>query len=86
LRNSKERYFVVLRKSMATRKTPEIDKILEIFSGYGEVQEGQLEAAMVSMVKARDQDAEVSWAVAEFYRVQKVEDQFHKDFDGLDST
>ena len=22
----------------------------------------------------------------EFYRVQKVEDQFHRDFDGLDST
>jgi hypothetical protein len=38
------------------------------------------------MLKARDQDAEVSKAEIEFYRVQKVEEQFHRDFDGLDST
>jgi hypothetical protein len=92
---AKERYFVELRKSvpilidMATGKapkTPEIDKIREIFSGYGEAQEKRLEAATVSMLKARDQDAEVSKAEVEFNRAQKVEDQFHKDFDGLDST
>ncbi len=91
---AKERYFVVLRKSiptlidMVTGKTPttpEIDKIREIFSGYGETQAKQLEAATVSVLKQRDQDAEVSKAEVEFYRVQKVEDQFHKDFDGLDS-
>jgi len=29
---------------------------------------------------------EVSKAEIEFNRVEKVEDQFHKDFDGLDST
>jgi hypothetical protein len=38
------------------------------------------------MLKQRDGDAEVSKAEVEFYRVQKVEDQFHRDFDGLDST
>jgi hypothetical protein len=59
---------------------------LEIYSGYGETQEKQLEAATVSMLKQRDQDTEISKAEIEFYRVQKVEDQFHKDFDGLDST
>jgi hypothetical protein len=92
---AKERYFVELRKSiptlidMATGKTPntpEVDKIREIFSGYGETQGRQIEAATVSMLKQRDQDAEVSKAEIEFYRVQKVEDQFHRDFDGLDST
>jgi hypothetical protein len=45
-----------------------------------------LEAATVSMLKQLDGDAEVLKAEIEFYRVQKVEDQFHKDFDGLDST
>jgi hypothetical protein len=45
-----------------------------------------VEAAMVSMLKQRDQDAEVSKAKIEFYRIQEVEDQFHKDFDGLDSA
>jgi hypothetical protein len=49
-----------------------------------------LEAATVSMLKQRDGDPEVSKAEIEFNRVQKVEDQFHKDFDGdfdgLDST
>jgi hypothetical protein len=69
-----------------TPKAPEIEKIREIFSGYGETQGKQLEAATVSMLKQRDQDAEVSKAEVEFYRVQKVEDQFHKDFDGLDLT
>ena len=38
------------------------------------------------MLKQRDGDPEVSKAEIEFNRVQKVEDQFHKDFDGLDST
>jgi phosphopentomutase len=92
---AKERHFVALRKivptliDMATGKTPktpEVDKIREIFSGYGETQERQSEAATVSMLKERDQDAEVSKAEIEFYRVQKVEQQFHKDFYGLDST
>ena len=92
---AKEGYFVVLRKSIPTLidmatgktpKTPEVDKIREIFSGYGETQGKQIEAATVSMLKRRDQDAEVLKAEIEFYRVQKVEDQFHRDFDGLDST
>ena len=92
---AKERYFVELRKSvptlidMATGKAPktlELDRLLEIFSGYGETQAKQLETATVSMLKQRDGDAEVSKAEAEFYRVQQVEDQFDKDFDGLDST
>jgi hypothetical protein len=93
--SAKERYFVVLRKSVPTlidmatgrtAKTPEIDKIREIFSGYGEAQEKQLESATVSMLKRHDQDAEVSKAEVEFNRAQKVEDRFHKNFDGLDST
>jgi hypothetical protein len=92
---AKERYFVELRKSvpalidMATGKAPktsDLDKIRKIFSGYGEAQEKRLEAATVSMLKQHEGDAEVSKAEIEFYRVQKVEDQFHKDFDGLDST
>jgi len=92
---AKERYFVELRKSvpaltdMATGRAPktmEIDRIREMFSGYGEAQQKQLEAATVSMLKQRDVDPEVSKAELEFNRIQKVEDQFHKDFDGLDST
>jgi hypothetical protein len=67
-------------------KTPEIDKIREIFSGYGEAQQKQLEAATAWMLKQLDGDAEVSKAEIEFNRVQKVKDQFHKDFDGLDAT
>jgi hypothetical protein len=92
---AKERYFVELRNSVPTLidmttgktpKTPEVDKIREIFSGYGETQAKQLEAATVSMLKQRDGDAEVLKAEIEFNRVQKVEDQYHRDFDGLDST
>ena len=57
---AKERYYVELRKSvpilidMATGnapKTPELDRLLEIFSGYGETQAKQLKAATVSMLK-----------------------------------
>jgi hypothetical protein len=92
---AKERYFVELRRSMPTLidmatgkapKTKETDRIREIFSGYGEAQGKQLEAATVSMLKQHEGDAEVSKAEIEFYRVQKVQDRFHKDFDGLDST
>jgi hypothetical protein len=67
-------------------KTQDVYRIREIFSGYGEAQGKQLEAATVSMLKQHGGDAEVSKAEIEFYRAQKVEDQFHKDFDGLDST
>ena len=89
------RSVVVLRKSIPTLidmatgktpKTPEVGRLLEIFSAYGETQEKQLEPATVSMLKQRDGDPEVSKAEIEFNRVQKVEDQFHKDFNGLDST
>jgi hypothetical protein len=88
-------WYVELRRSVPTLidmatgkapKTPEIDRLREIFSGDSEIQEKQLEAATISMLKQRDGDAEVSKAEIEFYRVQKVEDQFHRDFDGLDST
>ena len=50
---AKERYFVELRKSVPTLidmatgkapKTPDLDKIRKIFSGYGEAQEKQFEA------------------------------------------
>jgi len=50
---AKERYFAELRNSvptlvdMATGKTPKVDKIREIFSGYGEAQGRQIEAATV---------------------------------------
>ena len=65
---AKERYFVELRKSVSTLidmatgktpKTPELDRLLEVFSGYGETQEKQLQAATVSMLKQRDRDHEV---------------------------
>jgi hypothetical protein len=74
---------------MATGKTPktaEIDKLSDIFSGYRETQEKQLEAATFSTLKKHEGDAEVLKAEIEFNRVQEVEDQFDKDFDGLDST
>ena len=92
---AKERYFVELRRcvpaliEMATGKAPktqDVDRIREIFSGYGEAQGKQLEAATISMLKQHGGDAEVSKAEIEFNRVQKVEDQFHKDFDGLDAS
>ena len=76
---AKERYFVELRRSVPTivdmatgkaPKTPEIDKLREIFSGYGEAQEKQLEAATVSMLRRHEGDAEVSKAEIEFGRAQ----------------
>ena len=57
---AKERYFSELRKSVPTLidiatgkapKTHELDRVREIFSGYGEAQEKQLEAATVSMLE-----------------------------------
>ena len=51
-----------------------------------EAQGKQLEVATVSMLKRHEGDAEVSKAEIEFNRVQKVEDQFHKDFDGIDAS
>jgi hypothetical protein len=92
---AKERYFIELRRSIPTlidmatgktAKTPEVDKIRGIFRAMAKLKGAQLEAASVSMLKQHENDAEVSKIEIEFYRVQKIEDQFHKDFDGLDST
>jgi|GEM_PF-4349081 len=38
-------------------KTQDVDRIREIFSGYGEAQGKQLEAATVSMLKQHEGDA-----------------------------
>ena len=57
---AKERYYVELRKSVPilidtatgnAPKTPELDRLLEIFSGDGKTQAKQLKAATVSMLK-----------------------------------
>ena len=59
MQKAKECYSFELRKSIPTlidmatgraAKTPEIDKLREIFSSYGEAQEKQLEAATVSLL------------------------------------
>jgi hypothetical protein len=72
---AKERYFVELRKNVPTLidmatgktpKTPDIDKIREVFSGYGEARQKQLEAVTVWMLKQFDGDAEVSKAESNF--------------------
>ena len=58
---AKERYFVEMRRSMPTLidmvtgkvpKTQDVDRIREIFSGYGDAQGKQLEAATISMLKS----------------------------------
>jgi hypothetical protein len=45
-----------------------------------------LEVGTVLMLKQRDQDVEILKPEIEFYRVREVEDQFHKDSEGLDLT
>jgi hypothetical protein len=91
--SAKVRYFVELRRSVPTLidmangkapETPEVDKTREFLFWLWRNSREAIGAATVSMLKQSDQDAEVSKAEIELNRVQKVEDQFHRDFDGLD--
>ena len=67
-------------------RPPELDTFAAAFAVAGEDQEKAADEETLVLLKRFFRNPEVEKARAEFDRAQKVEDQFHHDFDGVDFT
>jgi hypothetical protein len=65
-------------------RPPELDAFAAAFAVAGEKQEKAADEATRVLLKRFSGNSDVQKATAEFERTQKVEQRFHKDFDGLD--
>jgi hypothetical protein len=92
---AKAAYFIALRAAMpelenfATGKEPRpraLDQFAMSFSVAGEKQEQAADEQTLFLLKQLSFDPDIEKARAEFERAQKVEEQFHHDFDGVDFT
>ncbi len=64
-------------------RPPELDTMAEVFAVAGEKLEMVADEA-IALLKLFVANPEIEKARAEFERAQKVEEKFHKDFDGID--
>jgi hypothetical protein len=92
---AKEAYFKALRSEVpellkiATgrqAKPPGLDTFAAAFAVAGEKQEMVTDQETLALLKRFSRDSGVAKARAEFEHVQRAEETFHKDFDGLDLT
>ena len=92
---AKTTYFRALRAAtpeltdIATHKQarpPELEHLAEAFSLAGEKQEVLADQKTLVLLKRFSGNPEKEQARAEFERAQKIEEQFHEDFDGVDFT
>ena len=67
-------------------RPPELDTIAEVFAVAGEKLEMVADEETIALLKLFVGNPDIEKARAEFERAQKVEEQFHKDFDGADFT
>ena len=67
-------------------RPPELDRMGAAFSVAGEKQERMADKETVALLQRFAADPDVKTARAEFDRAQKVEEEFHREFDGLDFT
>jgi hypothetical protein len=92
---AKEAYFRALRKEVPEMmkiamgkeaRPPELDTFAAAFAVAGEEQEKVADEQTLVLLKRFSRNPNIEKARVEFDHAQKVEDQFHKDFDGLDFT
>ena len=92
---AKTAYFNALRAELpelmkiATGKEtrpPGLDTFAAAFAVAGEDQEQAADKETLVLLKRFSGNPEIEKAKAEFERAQKVEERFHKDFDGIDFT
>jgi len=67
-------------------RPPELDTFAAALAVAGEDQEKMADEQTLVLLKRFSRNPNVEKARAEFERAQKVEEQFHKDFDGVDFT
>jgi len=67
-------------------RPPELDRFAGAFSVAGENQEKAMDEETLVLLKRFSRNPDIEKGRAEFERAQKVEEQFHSEFDGLDFT
>jgi hypothetical protein len=67
-------------------RSREVDMFAQTFSVAGEKQEKAADEATEVLLKRFSRNPDIQKAKTEFERAQKVEERFHKDFDGVDFT
>jgi hypothetical protein len=67
-------------------RPPELDTFAAAFAVAGEDQEKVADEETLVLLKRFSRNPDIEKARAEFERAQKVEEQFHSEFDGLDFT
>jgi hypothetical protein len=92
---AKAAYFEVLAKVIpeltdiaAGRKArpPELDNIAKTFSLAGEEQKKAVDRETLRLLKRFDRNPEIEKAQSEFIRAQKIEEDFRREFDGIEFT
>ena len=93
--NAKTKYFKALRDAAPElmniamgreARPPELDTLAAVFAVAGEKQETVADEETLVLLKRFAGNTDIEKARAEFERAQKVEEKFHKDFDGVDFT
>jgi len=67
-------------------RPPELDTFAAAFAVAGENQEKVTDEETLVLLKRFSRNPEIEKARVEVERAQKVEEQFHSDFDGVDFT
>jgi hypothetical protein len=67
-------------------RSPELDTFAAAFAVAGEDQEKVADQQTSILLKRFSRNPDIEKARVEFERAQKVEERFHKDFDGVDFT
>jgi hypothetical protein len=65
-------------------RPPELDIFAAAFAVAGEKQEISADQETLALLKRFSHNPDVEKAAVEFERAQRVEERFHKDFDGQD--
>jgi hypothetical protein len=74
----------LIRNATGQEKSQKSDALTAAFAVAGEKQQALAEEKTKALFKRFSPSPDVEWARVEFEHAQKVEERFHKDFDGLD--
>jgi hypothetical protein len=92
---AKTAYFKALRAAVPEmmkiavgkeERSPELDTFAAAFAVAGEDQERTADEETAILLKRFSGNPDVEKARSEFNRAQKIEEKFHRDFDGVDFT
>ena len=67
-------------------RPPKLDRIAAVFAVAGEKLETVADEETIALLKRFAGNPDIKTARAQFARAQKVEEEFHREFDGLDFT